>query len=228
MARYLESRGAAELARTMAAEDATIDLGGFPFVPRFIGGTLRNVTVRVGGASAAGGLRVHSVDARMESVSFDASEIFALARSSFATKTEVTAKQPIVMLELHEGDLYTFLRGSLPIVADVQVKGSGVEVRFLKPGIEPLDPEHPREKEMTKPARLLPRIVDRRLQLVLTSISQIPPQYRAEAERLEELIDLPRFPEGMSAQPSLRDGVIGVESQAAEVTLDVGEATEDG
>jgi hypothetical protein len=226
---YLESRGAAELARAMSAEDAEIDLGGFPFVPRFLGGRLTGVSVQVRGASASGGLRVRSVEARMAGVSFRPGEMFALARSSYATTSEVTATEPIVILELGEGDLNDFIRRAVPAVGDVQVKGSGIEVRFLKDGVDPADAVRPSDDNLTKPARFLPTESDRKLRLILTSASQIPSHNRAEAERIEGLIDLPRFPEGLEPEVSMRDGVIQVEAQGAEgvkVTKRIGNASE--
>jgi hypothetical protein len=229
MVQYLESRGAAELARTMAAEDAEIDLGGSPFVPRFFGGNLSGVSVQVRGASASGGLRVRSVEARLAQVSFDASEMFALTRSSFATTSEVTATEPIVIVELAEGDLNDFIRRAVPAVGDVQVKGSGIEVRFLKEGVDPADAVRPSDDNLTKPARYLPTASDRRLVLSLTSSSQIPSGNRAEAARIEGLIDLPQFPEGLDPEVSLRDGVIQLEAQGAEgvkITKKIGNASE--
>jgi hypothetical protein len=227
MVQYLESRGAAEVARTMAAEDVTIELGSFPFTPRFFGGKLTNVSVRVRGASASGGLRVQLVEAQMEEAQFNAGEIFALARSSFATKSKVVALGPIGVVELGEGDLNDFIRRSMPIVGDVQVNTSGVAVRFLKPGVEPADPERPSDDEMTKPARYVPRVDDRRLHMILTSASQIPTEYRAEAERLEDIIQLPRFPAGL-APPNVdvAEDVIVIEAKGEKVTLNVGEATD--
>lgn len=227
MVQYLESRGAAELARTMAAEDAQIDLGGFPFIPRFLGGTLTGVTVTVKGASARGGLRVQSVEARMEEVTFDAGEIFALARSSFSTRTRVTAKEPIVLLELGEGDLNDYVRRSMPSVGDVRVASSGIEVRFLRSDVDPADAVRPSEDDLTKPARFIPTVRDRRFEWILTSSSQVPVEFRAEADRLKNLVTLPRFPKGLDPDVSLRKGVIGIEGQGAEVSQVVGEATDD-
>lgn len=224
---YLESRGAAEIARSMAAEDTTVDLGGPPFIPRYVGGTLTDVTVRVKGASASGGLRVQSVEARLGEMDFVPGELFALARSIFATRSEVTAREAFVLLELGEGDLSDYIRRSIPVVGDVQVKASGVEVRFLKEGIDPAEAARPHKRDLTKPARYIPAASDRRLHLILTSSSQVPVRYRAEADRIEGLIKLPRFPEGLDPEVAIRDGVISVEAQGAKVTQSVGEATED-
>lgn len=224
MVQYLESRGAAEIARTMSAEDTTVELGGFPFLPRFIGGRLSGVSVRVRGATARGGLRVDLIDARMASVSFDSGKMFALARSSFATKTQIEAMEPVGIVELEEQDLEDYVRRIIPQVGDVKVEASGVEVRFLRPGVEITNEPNPDEDDMTKPARFLPAIEDRRLILRLTSVSQLPYVFRNEAARIEGLIEIPRVPEGLRSAVSLRNGVIVVEAQGLEVKLTVGEA----
>src|SRR5688572_8931246 len=223
MVQYLESRGAAEIARTMSAGDATVDLGGFPFLPRFIGGRLTGVSVIVRGATARGGLRVRSVEARMTEVSFDAGDMFALSRSVFATRTEIEATEPVGLLELEEEDLKEFIKRTIPQVADVRIRGSGIEIRFLRPGIEPANPDNPQDKEMTQPARFLPRVENSRLVLSLTSVSQLSPIYRNDAERIEGLIELPAIPEGLRPAVSLRNGVIVLEAQGALVKLNVGE-----
>lgn len=223
---YLESRGGAEIARAMAAEDSEIDLGGFPFIPRYLRGRLSGVSAEVRGASVSGGLRVQSVEARMATVDFDAGEMFALARSIFATRSEVRATNPIVILELGEGDLNDFVRRHLPVVGDLQVKGSGIEVRFLREDVDPADALRPTDDDLTDPARFLPVTRDRRFRLVLTSLRGVGASFRAEAKRLEELIQLPRFPEGLDPEVSMRDGVVVIEAQGAEVTVDVGEASE--
>ena len=227
MVQYLESRGAAEIARTMSAEDATVELGGVPFLPRFLGGSLTGVSVRVRGATAQGGLRVRSVEARMARVSFDAGEMFALARSIFSTRTVIEATEPVGLVELEEEDLEDFIKRTLPQVADVRIRSSGVEVRFLRPGVEPADVDNPDEKEMTQPARFLPRVENRRLVLVLTSVSQLSPIYRADAARIGGLIQLPAVPEGLRPAVSLRNGVIVMEAQGPLVKLPVGEKFEE-
>ena len=223
MVQYLESRGAAEIARTMSAEDATVELGGVPFIPRFLGGSLTDVSVRVRGATARGGLRVRSVEARMQEVHFDAGDLFALARSVFSTRTKIEAIEPVGLIELEERDLQEYLERSIPQVAHVRIRGSGVEVRFLRPGVEPADPANPRDDEMTQPARFLPRVENSKLRLSLTSVSQLSPIYRNDAERIETLINLPSVPEGMRSAVSLRNEVIVLEAQGAGVELMVGE-----
>jgi hypothetical protein len=220
---YLESRGAAEIARTMSAEEATVDLGGFPFIPRFLSGRLTGVSVMVQGASASGGLRVQSIEARMQEVQFSPGQIFALARSSFATRTKVTATEPLAILELGQQDLEDFVRRAIPLIGDLRVKASGIEVRFLNPD-EALDRSRPPTKnDLTKPARYLPVMRNGQLSLSLISVSQIAPIYRADAGRLERVIDLPRLPSGLNPDVTLRDGVVVVQAQGAKVSLVVGE-----
>jgi hypothetical protein len=224
MLQYIESRGAAEMARTMSAEQAKVDLGGFPFIPRFLGGRLTDITVDVTGASAAGGLRVQSIESRMKEVRFKSGAIFALARSSFATRTKVTAVEPVGIVELGEQDLEDFIKRSVPLVGDLEVKASGIEVFF-----RPLDADLPDSAadvvdELTdKPARYLPVIEGGRLALSLVSVSQIQGRFRSEAARLETLIDLPKVPAGLSPSVSWRDGVVVIEAQGPKVTLTVGE-----
>jgi len=222
---YIESRGAAELARTMSAEEAKVELGGFPFIPRFLGGKLTNVTVTVTGASAAGGLRVQSIEAHMDEVRFKAGAIFALARSSFSTRTKVTALQPLGILELGQQDLQDFVTRAVPLVSEVRVKSSGIEV-FFKPNIGaelPDEAQKALDELASKPARYLPVVRNGRLGLSLVSVSQIDRRFRFDAERLENLIQLPQLPAGLRPDVSLRDGVVVLEAQGNQVTITVGE-----
>jgi hypothetical protein len=222
---YIESRGASEIAQTMSAERAEVDLGGFPFIPRFLGGKLTDVTVDVTGASAAGGLRVQSIEARMKETRFEPGDIFALARSSFATRTKVMAIEPFGLLELGEQDLKDFITRSVPLVGDVRVKASGIEV-FFKPRLDADLPDEAQEAlddVADKPARYLPVIENGRLALSLVSVSQIDRRFRADAGRLESLIQLPKIPGGLRPDVSLRDGVVVLEAQGSKVTITVGE-----
>ncbi|MEX2393737.1 MAG: DUF2993 domain-containing protein [Actinomycetota bacterium] len=225
---YLESRGAAEMARTLSAEDATVELGGAPFIPSFIRGELSDVSVRIRGATAPGGLRIQAIETRFDDVSFEPGKLYALARSNFATRSEVTGRQPVAQIVLVEDDVEEFVRRQIPLVGDVHVKASGVEVSFLK------DPDligepNPDEKALTKPARFLPVIRDREFLLDLTSVSQLDPAFRADAARIEELVDLrpgPDVPEGLSTNVSMRNGAIVIDAQGSEVKLTVGEGNE--
>lgn len=220
---YVESQGAAELAQTLTAEDATVDLGSVPFVLSFITGRLSHAEVDVRGASGPGGLRVQSLQARMSEVRFSWRRILALTRSSFAPRTEVKASDPLGIVELGQNDLEDFIRRHLPAVGDFKILASGVEVRFvknlaaLKPGAEPS------ESELTEPARYLPRVFERRIVLSLVGLSAVPKQYRTEAGRLERIIDLPKIPEGLRTDVRLGDGVITIEASGPEVSLEIGE-----
>jgi hypothetical protein len=222
---YIESRGAAEIARTMSAESATVDLGGFPFIPRFLGGRLTNTSVLVRGASATGGLRVDSVEARMLEVRFKPGAVFALARSSFATRTDVMGIDPFGIVEIAEEDLEDYVMRAAPLVGDVEIKGSGIEV-FFKRRVDTDLPDEVGEAldELTnRPARYLPVIENGRLVLSLVSFAQIDQRFRGDASRLEGIVDLPKIPSGLRTSVTWRDGVIVMEAQGPKVTLTVGE-----
>ena len=225
MLQYIESRGAAEIAQTMSAEEAKVDLGGFPFIPRFLRGKLTDVTVEVTGASAAGGLRVQSVEARMKEVRFKPGAVFSLARSSFATRTKVTAIEPVGILELGEQDLEDYIKRAVPVVSDVLVRSSGIEVYFrpLADGEVPDAAQDAADEATKKPARYLPIVEEGQLRLQLIGVSGIAPRFRVDAAQVERLIDLPKIPGGLRPDRSLRDGVVVLEAQGPKVTLTVGE-----
>jgi hypothetical protein len=221
MLQYLQSRGAAEIARTLSAEDATIDLGGVPFLPSFLGGELSDVSVKIRGATATRGLRIGSVEAQFDRFSFEPGDLFAVARSSFGTATKVKGVLRFGLIELTENDIEEFVRRQIPLVGDVHLKTSGIEVSFLK------DPDligepNPDEKAFTKPARFLPVIRDNKLVFDLTSVSQLDPRFRNDAARIEKIIDLPDVPEGLSTDVSMRDGVVVIEANG-NVTVEIGE-----
>jgi hypothetical protein len=224
---YLESRGADQIARVMAAESATLDLGNVPFLPGFITGRLGHAEVKVRGASAPGGLRVQSVTTSLSDVRFSASRMFALARSSFAARTKVEASQTIGSMELAESDLEDFVQRAVPLIGSLEVKASGIEVNFLTEGASLSDDDEAEDDELTKPARYLPRVESGRIVLIPTSVSQIDRRFRAEAERIRNLIELPQIPEGLSAVARLGEGVVVVEVQGPEVELTVGEGNPD-
>ncbi len=159
----------------------------------------------------------------MGEVTFEPGEIFALSRSTFATRTKVKAMQPFGLLELGEQDLEDYIRRLVPLVGDIRVKGSGIEIRFLEMGVDPAEAEQPREDQLTKPARYLPRVEGGRLKLDLISVSQIGFGYRADAARIEDIIRLPKIPAGLRPDVGLRDRVVVVEAQGLEVSLTVGE-----
>lgn len=217
----LESRGAAELARTMSAEEAKVDLGNIPFLPGFLTGSLRHAEVQVRGASGGGGLRIQSFTARLEDVRFSWRRLLALSRSAFSTRTVVRGVEGFGLVEIGEDDLEEFIQRHIPSVGDVNVATSGIEVRFLKERLE--EGVEPKDEGLTEPARLLPRVVDRRIALTLVGVSQIPEPLRPIANRLERLLDLPRIPDGLRTDVRLGDGVIVVEATGREVELEVGE-----
>jgi hypothetical protein len=218
--RYLESRGATEVARAMTAEEAKVDLGSIPFLPGFLSGRLRSGEVNVRGASGAGGLRVQKVSARMRNMRFSWRHMLSLSRSIFSTRTRVKMEDPFGLIEIGQSDLEEFVRRQVPLVGELRIDASGISVRFRV--------ERPREsteegEELTEPARLLPRIADRRLVLTLVGVSQLPPQFRSAAAALENVIDLPHVPEGLRTDVRLGDGVIVVEASGRELELTVGE-----
>ncbi len=218
---YLESRGAAELARTMSAEEAEVDLGNIPFLPGFVTGRLRRAEVRVRGSSGGGGLRVQSFTARMEDVGFSWRSLLALSRSAFSTRTQVRAAEGFGLIEIGQDDLEEFIRRHIPLVGDVKVASSGIQVRLLKQRLEP--GTEPREEDLTEPARLLPRVVGRRVALTLVGVAELPEPLRDVAKRLESLIDLPQIPNGLRTDVRLGDGVVVVEASGRDIELDVGE-----
>ncbi|HYZ92964.1 MAG TPA: DUF2993 domain-containing protein, partial [Actinomycetota bacterium] len=207
---HLESRGAAELARTMAAEEAKLDLGGVPFLPGFITGHLRRGEVKVRGASGGGGLRIQSFTSRMESIGFSPRRLLSLSRSAFATRTTVRAAEAFGLMEIGQDDLEEFIRQQIPLVGDVRVAASGIEVRFLKKRLE--RGAQPSDEDLTEPARLLPRVADRRFVLTLVGSSGIPEPLQRAARRLEGLVKLPQIPEGLRTDVRLGDGVVVVEA----------------
>lgn len=218
---YLESRGAAELARGMTAEEAKIDLGSIPFLPGFVRGRLDQADVDVRGASGKGGFRVQLVKARMHDLRFSWRKMFALSRSLFATRTKLNAGNPIGLIEIGQTDLQDYLRRHVESVGTARISSGGVEVRFLekrlRSGIEPT------EEDLSEPARYLPRVTDRRISLSLIGVAQVDPKHRADAERIEEIIDLPHVPQGLRTDVRLGDGVIVIEATGPEVELDLGE-----
>ncbi len=218
---YLESRGANELARALAAEEARVDLGSIPFLPGFLSGRIRHAEVNVRGASGGNGLRIQVLTARLNDLRFSWRRLLALSGSIFSTRTTVKGMEPFGLIEIGQDDLEEFLQRHVPLVGDVRVSTSGIEVRFLKerlgPGTEPT------EEDLTEPARLLPRVIGRRLVLTVVGLAELPDPLREAAVRFERLIDLPEIPEGLRTDVRLGDGVVVVEATGREVELEVGE-----
>lgn len=220
---YIASRGADQIAKVLSAQDATVKLPGIPFLPGFVRGHIGEMEINVIGASGAGGLRVQSIQARLSDLHFSARKLFALAGSSFATRTTVTAEQPVALVELGERDLQTYLQDMVPEVGKVQVKATGVEVYFYKDLSKP-PPNNPRDEELTKPARFLPVVdEDSKITLRLVGFAEVPPELRSTASRIENIINLPAIPRGLRTDVRLGKGVIVFESTGHQVSLEVGE-----
>ncbi len=234
---YLQSRGAGRISQALAAQSSTLKLGSLPFLPSYLGGHLSGVEAKVKDATAKEGFGVQSIDIRASEIRFGPGKMFSLARSLFSTRSKVTLTEPIAIIEIGEQDLSEFIKRRVPRVGDVQVSGSGIEVRFKLPEREanasssssgssssPSPSPSPSFDELlTKPARYLPRIEGRHFVLTLTSLSQLGFQYRDEALSIEHMIELPPVPAGMSSDVRLGKGVITIDCEGKTVTLDVGE-----
>lgn len=212
-----ESQGGSQIAQTMAGEEASLDLGGFPFLPNYLRGRLRTVDVEVTGASG-GGLRVAKVEARFADTRFDASDMFALLRNRFATRTSFTGTDVFGRAEVAADDLERFLRARVPLVQEVRIRTSGVEV-FFGDG----DRDEGQEDADERPARFLPDVEERRLVLVATSRAGFTSTERDAIERIETAIDLPMVPEGLQTDVQLGDRTFVIEVSGPEVTLEIGE-----
>ncbi len=120
--------------------------------------------------------------------------------------------------EVASDDLERFLRSRVPLVQEVRISTSGVEV-FLGDG----DREEPEDDADERPARFLPDVEDRRLVLVATSRAGFSSEERDAIERIEAAIDLPRVPEGLQTDVQLGDRTFVIEASGPEVTLEIGE-----
>jgi len=237
--RYIESRGAAQLAQTLDAENATANLGGVPFLPSFISGHLHTVSGRVVGASAPGGLRVDRIDLQLQDVRFSPRHLISLARSRFSARTDIRADQALVTIQLAERDVHDFLASKISSVRSVRVTSAGVSVTFnqpapaqffptptpaptASPGASPSSTAPPAPPPST--ARYLPRVENGVFQLVLVSTINVSPDLRGDAEQVAELVRLPRLPERLRSDVRLGDGVVVVESIGRDIEMNVGEA----
>ena len=219
--RFMESRGATELTRAMTAEEGELDLGGIPFLPGFIRGRVSKAEADVRGASGAGGLRVNKVHATMTDLRFNWRDMFALSRSIFSSRSTLRMADPNGRVEISQEDLGEFLKRHVPMIGSVEIRATGIEVRFLKERLG--EDEEPTQEDLTEPARLLPRVLDRRIALTLVGVAQVPEGMRSLAERLERVIDLPRIPEGLRTDVRLGDRLFVVEATGSELELTVGE-----
>ena len=240
--RYIESRGAAQLAQTFDAESASADLGNVPFLPSFIGGHLHQVSGHISGASAPGGLRIDKIDITLGDVTFSPRHLVSLARSRFSALTKVKAQQANVALQINERDIHDYLVSKVSSVRGVRVTSSGVAVTFNEPapagsyptpspaptpspspGATP-GPPPPPPPPPPSTARFLPRVEGGVFQFVLVSTVNVAYDLRGDADQIEELIRLPRLPDSLRSDVRLGDGVIVVEAAGRDVQMNVGEA----
>jgi hypothetical protein len=232
--RYIESRGATQVAQALDAESATTHLGSIPFIPSFLGGHLHQVSGRVDGASAPGGLRVDRVEVQLTDVKFSPGHVFSLVRSRFAARTDVRATQALVTLQLSERDIKEYLTSKIGAVSDVRVSSVGVAITFASanpvspvptptPAIEPSSPAP--SSPPPSMARFLPHVTGGVLQLELVGSVDLASEFRNDAEQVAELVRLPRLPKGLQADVRLGDGVIVVEAQGSNIDVRIGEAT---
>jgi hypothetical protein len=121
---YFQTRGGAELARGLAAEHATVDLGSMPFLHEYVRGQRGEVEVRATGI-AAGGLRVQTLTLHLSEVRFSPTSIFRLTRSRYATRTSIEADEPDLRIEISQSDLDAFLRARHRGVARVRILETG-------------------------------------------------------------------------------------------------------
>lgn len=207
-----ESRASAGLAQATAAERATVNMGGFPFLPRLLGGRVSVVDLRASGLSG-GGLRVARVEARVQDVRFSASAAWALIRSPHADRTRVTTGQSVGQADIAESDLADFMRAKLDVIRELRVTPQGVEVR--------LDLE---DGEVSEPVRFLPRIENRRLVLRQVGEVDVPRPLRDRVRAtVEDAIELPAMPPGLTVGAALADGVLTLEASSPRLELLVGE-----
>ena len=241
--RYIESRGAAQLAQTFDAESATANLGSVPFLPSFFSGHLSRVSGHISGASAPGGLRIDKVDIGLDDVHFSPRHLISLARSRFSARTNVKTVQANVTLQINERDIHDYLVSKVSSVRGVRVTSSGVSVMFNEPApagtyTQPAPSPSPSPSASPSPgatpappppappstARFLPRVVDGVFQFVLVSSVQVAYDLRGDAAQIEELVRLPRLPQALRSDVRLGDGVIVVEAVGRDVEMNVGEA----
>jgi hypothetical protein len=209
--RVYESRGSAQLARGMAAERATLDLGSSPFLPGFLGGQVPLVEVSVVGASG-GGLRVSSLQLRMSNVRFPSGRIRELMGSRHATQARVTGTDVVGFIVITQLDLEEFVRFRDPRVLELRIDSSGIYVTFALDSGEP-SPE----------VRYVPRVAERRLGLQLLGLAGIPRSLRPGATDLTGVIDLPNVPEGLRTSVTLENGFFRIDASGPKISLIVGE-----
>ncbi|HVL81683.1 MAG TPA: LmeA family phospholipid-binding protein [Actinomycetota bacterium] len=211
-----EARSATGLARSTAAQKASVDLGGSPFLPSYVRERLDEVQVEALGMTR-GGLRVDRLTLRMRDVTFERGPAWALVRSLYSTRMLVTGREVVGRFDVVERDLSDYLRSRVPAVREVRITQSGVEVSF-----------EGAEGQGQPPVRYLPRVVTDdeegrpRLTLQLLGATEVPRERTADARAIEGVIQLPRFPAGLQGTAELGNGVFIVEFAGAEASLWVG------
>ena len=209
-----ESRAASQLVQGMAAERATVDLGSFPFLPNLLRGRLELADVSVTGASG-GGLRVANVRARVSDPRFSGSDVISLLRNRYSTRTEVRGDDPVGVAQITQDDLETHVMANVASVHSLVITSGQIVVYFSDDEGERLD----------EPARFVPDVRDRRIALRILGRASIPPAYRDDAERLQDLIDLPLLPEGLRTNVTVGNGVFAIEVSGPDVVLRLGEGS---
>jgi hypothetical protein len=229
--KYTESKGAAELAQAIAAEESSLRLGSVPFLPRFASGQLGGIQGKVRGATGPGGMRVSRVDVTLSDVRFAPWRVFALVRSRFSDRTTVKAGEVLVQVELAEQDLADYLRPKIASISEVKITNEGVGVKFERPNPDeetsrgPEDEDDEKKKEEDEPdARYVPRVENGEFKLIRAGLSSRAQQFREDSLRISELITLPKFPEGLRASIGLGDGVVVIEAAGRDVETSIGEA----
>lgn len=223
-----QARGGVQIARTMAAERASLDLGGLPFLPGYLRGRVEKVEVEVIGATARG-LRVASLQARFTDARLDASDVFGLLRTRYANRTAVRGTDVFARVEIVEDDLEVFAISQEPRVDTLRIRSSGVEVVFAEPDLDGEDGAGDDEEgdEEGPTARFLPRVEDRRLVLKAVGRAGLSFEFREAVERIEGIIDLPRVPKGLQTDVQLGNGVFTLEAFGPSIELEIGEGGSD-
>lgn len=223
-----QSRGAAQLARAMSAESASLDLGGIPFLPSYLRGRTETVDVEVIGSTGTGGIRVQEVSARLVDVSYSWPRIWALTRSRFSSRTDVVAGEVTGTLRLSASDLDDYIGRRVPLVDEVRVSSAGIIVFFelLENARGEASEEDGEDQDERARARYLPRVEDGKLAFLLLGTAGLPSVFRQDADRIQDVVDLPRLPDGLRADVRLGDGVVIMDVSGLDIEVTIGEAQE--
>lgn len=205
-----EGRIAKSTAQSMGAERVTVDLGGFPFTPRFVSGHLSDVDVDVYGASGSG-VRIDHIQVRMAKVLYPAGKAFSLIKSRYATRIQITGRDVLARVEMQERDLLRLVNDKVPEATDVRITPAGVQITI------------PREGEGNASARFLPQFENGRVVLRLVGASDLPKWAVPIVQSVQSDVSLPQFPDGVRADIQLGNGVFTVEVAGPEVKIRIGE-----